>query len=263
MKQKITLFILSALLARCSSQVLKCDVDDPGSFIGWDTAIIATDPINDIGGLNLEFTYRGDLQLEADTEEEGAKYIDITADGSTLSIKTNDYFKNNYEEDQKGQAPASTFVIYRTLSITCDGTTYPLNMVLYVQDTNNHAPTFTQDTYTYVIPMPLVPNIDLTNFGEVEIIAEDIDFSNTKMTFTVDPPEYFALDFKALPSRQYHAILKVTQSVTYDEGLTLTIIATDETDPFNNGTATVIIKNYNDFSQSEATEAPTFDKLYY
>ena len=76
------------------------------------------------------------------------------------------------------------------------------------------------------MPMPLVPNIDLTNFGEVEIIGEDIDFSNTKMTFTVDPPEYFALDFKALPSRQYHAVLKVTQYVRYDKDLTLTITAT-------------------------------------
>ncbi|XP_063917974.1 protocadherin Fat 1-like isoform X1 [Zophobas morio] len=261
MKQKITLFILSALLARCSSQAnTKCDIDDPEGILDWNSAIIELYPVKDSDSLNVQFTYRGDLQVVADTEEEGAKYIDVTADGSTLSIKTNDYFRNNYEEDQKDQAPASTFVIYRTLSITCDGTTYPLNIQLYVQDTNNHAPTFTQDTYTYVMPMPLVPNIDLTNFGEVEIIAEDIDFSNTKLTFTVDPPEYFALDFKALPSRQYHAVLKVTQFVRYDKDLTLTITATDETDPFNTGTATVVIKKDNDFSQPDI---PTFSELIY
>ncbi|KAJ3654191.1 hypothetical protein Zmor_013397 [Zophobas morio] len=238
----------------------KCDVDDPEGIIGWDTTVIVVDPFQDSVGFDLEFTYRGDFHVVADTEEEGAKYIDITADGSTLSIKTNDYFKNNYEEDQRDQAPASSLTIYRTLSITCDGTTYQFTIQLYVQDTNNHAPTFTQDTYTYTMPMPLVPNIDLTNFGDIEIIAEDIDFSNTKMTFTVDPPEYFAMDFKALGSRKYHAVLKVKQYVRYDKDLTLTITATDETDPFNTGTATVVIKKDNDFSQPDV---PTFSELIF
>ena len=73
--------------------------------------------------------------------------------------------------------------------------------------------------------MPLVPNIDLTNFGEVSIIAEDIDFSNTKMHFNIVPLEYFALDYKALGNRQYQAILKVSQYVRYDNNLTLTIVA--------------------------------------
>jgi hypothetical protein len=73
----------------------------------------------------------------------------------------------------------------------------------------------------------LSPKIDVTIYGE-PIIAEDLDFSNTKITFTVDPSDVFQVESVPMSDgpKQYRTSLTVAQYQTLSEKIVLTITAT-------------------------------------
>jgi hypothetical protein len=61
----------------------------------------------------------------------------------------------------------------------------------------------------------------------VPIVAEDVDFSNKNITFTVDPSDVFQVESITITgSKQYRTSLKVAHYQTLSENIVLTITAT-------------------------------------
>ncbi|RZC33423.1 uncharacterized protein BDFB_006638, partial [Asbolus verrucosus] len=111
------------------------------------------------------------------------------------------------------------------------------------------------------MPVPLVPKIDLTGFGD-SIIVEDIDFSNSDVTFSIDPIGNFALETISYtePPKQYQAVLKVTEFTRLTEDAIYTITATDSGNPAKTETATITIKVDD---SSSLPDIPTFSAPSY
>lgn len=96
---------------------------------------------------------------------------------------------------------------------------------MFVSDTNNHDPTFDKDTYSYEIPNPIPPKIDLTGFGN-QITVTDFDFTNTDVSFTIDSKDFETSTTKLDSFRKYDLVLKAKQYKYLSEDTTLTLTAT-------------------------------------
>lgn len=95
-----------------------------------------------------------------------------------------------------------------------------------ITDVNEHAPTFSQNEFTYTVPAPLMPQSDLSRYGPT-IIVEDLDFSNKDVTFTIDPNDF---DIRTTVNKKKYTavfytrnVMLMTQSMEYTLTATVSI----------------------------------------
>jgi hypothetical protein len=259
MKFKLVLFIFTAVIAKCYS------IDDggcglEGPNLDWQSNLCIFDAISDVDTLNEQFTFTDTLEVTTTDNGTASSYLDIEVDqdNKILLVKTNDNFIN-FDNDTPTSA-STEIIISVTATLKCPKGDSKLTFSIPVEDTNNNKPTFLNPTYEYSMPMPLVPKIDLTNFGDL-IIAEDLDFSNKKITFTVDPSDVFQVESVATSdTKQFRTSLKVAQYQRFSEDTVVTITATDEGTPTSSSTTTVTIKVDQELS---LPDIPTFKNAVY
>lgn len=75
--------------------------------------------------------------------------------------------------------------------------------------------------------MPLAAGIPLTYFGD-SIVAEDIDFSNQAITFTINSDDFTITSGSASGelNKEFEAIIVASTALRYTETQTFTITAT-------------------------------------
>lgn len=75
--------------------------------------------------------------------------------------------------------------------------------------------------------MPLAAGIPLTYFGD-SIIAKDIDFSNQRITFTIDSDDFTITSGSASGdfNKEFEAMIVANTALRYTETQTFTITAT-------------------------------------
>lgn len=95
-----------------------------------------------------------------------------------------------------------------------------------IKDTNNNDPVFSSPTYTYSLPMPLLPLIDYSPLGD-SIEVEDIDFSNQNVTFTIEPSDLITLSSTAISgTKSYQGVLTAVKPVRLNTDTNFTITVT-------------------------------------
>ncbi|XP_068902687.1 protocadherin Fat 3-like isoform X3 [Tenebrio molitor] len=259
MKFKLVLFIFTAVIAKCySADDGGCGLEGPN--LDWQSNLCIFDAISDVDTLNEQFTFTDTLEVTTTDNGTASSYLDIEVDqdNKILLVKTNDNFIN-FDNDTPTSA-STEIIISVTATLKCPKGDSKLTFSIPVEDTNNNKPTFLNPTYEYSMPMPLVPKIDLTNFGDL-IIAEDLDFSNKKITFTVDPSDVFQVESVATSdTKQFRTSLKVAQYQRFSEDTVVTITATDEGTPTSSSTTTVTIKVDQELS---LPDIPTFKNAVY
>ncbi|KYB27440.1 uncharacterized protein LOC656855 isoform X1 [Tribolium castaneum] len=248
MKFKTFLFVISFVVPECFSQdSQKCQnqvIDnDKGPNIDWTNHLIKLENESDDRPVNLVFKYTGELSVTfSDEPEFGAKYIDIVAENNQLSFKSNDNY-TKIEEDPNIQSYVigNTISFQRKFTLNCDAEQDILNLLINIKDTNNHDPTFAKTSYSYEMPMPLIPNIDLTGFGD-DIIVTDYDFTNDNVAFTIDNTAFEVTTKHNNGSNSYTAVVKVKSYTYLSKDTQLTLTATDSGEPPRSSSTTIQIK---------------------
>ncbi|XP_044267739.1 uncharacterized protein LOC123013343 isoform X2 [Tribolium madens] len=246
MKYKILTIIITFITSECLSQSTSpCQSQfENTTEIDWAVGLIKhTQNDNEI--VNVSFAYNGSLTTEAgDPNEFSARYIDIVTDNNQLIFRSNENWTKLEEDlDIRSKIQGNQITFSRQVKLICDNNeTKTLQFIIYVIDTNNHDPTFDKQSYSYKMPMPLIPNIDLTGFGD-DIIVTDYDFTNKNVTFSIDDKDFEVTTKHNPDSNTYQAVLKVKNyKYLSSDTTTLSLNSTDSGEPSRSQTSQIQIK---------------------
>ncbi|XP_316183.4 protocadherin-like wing polarity protein stan isoform X1 [Anopheles gambiae] len=166
-------------------------------------------------------------------------YLEARIVGTDLQFLTTAAFAQ-YEE-REIQTVIILQVSYQCTTSTKNGL-YRHNLKL----ANNHAPSFLQDAYEAVVPLPLPKHFDVTPFitNGAGIMARDIDLINNAVTFSVTENDYMLIESHTVLNdpKQFKAILRLKEQVLkMPNKLELTVTATDAGVPQKSTQVSVVI----------------------
>lgn len=96
-----------------------------------------------------------------------------------------------------------------------------------ITDVNNHEPMFNRKEYQYHFGMPIKAGALLTNI--LEIYAVDVDYTNTKVEFSIDVNDYIEISYKGteyLNRKIHYATLTTKKDIPAKQNMVLTIKVT-------------------------------------
>lgn len=96
-----------------------------------------------------------------------------------------------------------------------------------IEDTNNHAPSFDKETYSYELPMPLPANFSISYFAS-DITVTDLDLTNTGIIFSIDTEDFTVASAGSLDSlaKTFRPTIISNKALKYTESQTFTLTAT-------------------------------------
>lgn len=163
--------------------------------------------------------------------------LNDTSTGRYLLLKLTDEF-TDYEENEFSKTTSIT------VTFSCVAGTRKIEFLQPIEDTNNHSPVFDNAPYIYELPMPFPKNFALDKFAPIS--ARDIDFTNTMITFNLDPSiTGFSVSWLSSDStdrKRHYATLVTTAIINRADDLTFNLYATDMGVPPRTSNTTVTIK---------------------
>ncbi|XP_057671688.1 uncharacterized protein LOC130903546 isoform X5 [Diorhabda carinulata] len=238
---RISVFILSLFLLRPSqaSNNGKCEITDITDD-EWEVFLQPSEKVYD--DVNNKVIYQSpytnkltDLECicTSDSCKKEYDYIKIENNEaeSKFIISTSDHMTDLDADTEKTQQSFIRVVYSCTMKCNTDQTsTLPIYIDIY--DKNNHEPEFEEENYNYKVASPIMPVTDFTLYGD-SIKAEDLDFSNTEMTFTIEPNDFditTTVDYNN--TKKYIANIRANKALTISSSRIYTLTATDGgTDP--------------------------------
>ncbi|XP_056629735.1 uncharacterized protein LOC130440525 isoform X2 [Diorhabda sublineata] len=238
---RISVFILSLFLLRPSqaSNNGKCEITDITDD-EWEVYLQPSEKVYD--DVNNKVIYQSpytnkltDLKCicTSDSCKKEYDYIKIENNEaeSKFIISTSDHMTDLDADTEKIQQSSIRVVYSCTMKCNTDQTsTLPIYIDIY--DKNNHEPEFEEENYNYKVASPIMPVTDFTLYGD-SIKAEDLDFSNTEMTFTIEPNDFditTTVDYNN--TKKYIANIRANKALTISSSRIYTLTATDGgTDP--------------------------------
>ncbi|XP_076269883.1 uncharacterized protein LOC143202315 [Rhynchophorus ferrugineus] len=163
-------------------------------------------------------------------------YFRSTSNDGTFKLYTTENFANiNADASSTKGEPLTLELVF-----SCQGTSSQTVLILTVENTNQNPPTFSSNSYSYNLPFPLMPKIDVTIYGG-DIIVTDIDFDNTDIIFEIDSDD-FEVTTLSMDDKKYKAVVKTAKVLSYTESKTYTLSATDTGKVPKTTTATITLE---------------------
>lgn len=188
------------------------------------------------------------------------EYFQATLNDDNLIIHTTENF-GTYRENE-----VETVVNLR-IQFRCSvtgSTERDTNFIftIYLRDSNDYAPTFSQSEYELVLPLPLPANFELTFLSE--IVARDIDLNDNRVSFT-GGNNYFSVGTigqNALNPKEYAMSLKTTRQILFlpEEFMTFVATATDHGELTGQATIRFVSDPDNTYNRDPS---PTFESSTY
>lgn len=181
-------------------------------------------------------------------------YIGATLSGDTLIIHKTDKFAS-YAENESERS-----ILFK-IQFNCNGGTTPTyTFTIYLQETNDNAPTFPQSEYNVLLPLPLPSKFEVTG----TIFARDIDLGDNKVQFT-GGNSYFTVETigrSADNPKEYYMSLQTARQILIlpPEATTIEVTATDNGGLTGTTTIQLNVDPDNSYSRDPS---PTFEQLTY
>lgn len=187
-------------------------------------------------------------------------YITATLTDDILIIHKTDQF-GDYAKNE-AETSINLKVQFRCQSGSTTGLSTYYTFTIYLQVTNDNAPTFLQSEYNMELPLPLPANFEITIYGE--IFARDIDLGDQRVTFT-GGNNYFdvtAIGRSASSPKDYFLSIKTSRQILLlpSEAATFQITATDAGGLTGEATVRIEVDPENNYSRDPS---PTFEKTFY
>lgn len=161
-------------------------------------------------------------------------YLSATIQNDRLVISTTESFGDYATKE-------TSSVLFCLLDFTCTTGKKTIRFQVQVKEENLYTPTFSQQEYEIVLPLPLPRAFDLMQYIDdgKGVTATDNDLTKNKITFALADNDYFSVESVATTSqKQFLARLSTKATLTrIDEGLTIQISGTDEGTEPRTGTA--------------------------
>ncbi|CAH2000040.1 unnamed protein product [Acanthoscelides obtectus] len=154
--------------------------------------------------------------------------------------------------------------IHTQCSLMCTKAVSTLPIDFHVSDYNNHDPEFSQASYSYEVPSPIMLKTDFTIYGK-SVVTEDVDFSNQDVQYTIDPDDFLVVTIKDDETKKYTAKFEAKNNIQLSEEKVYTITATDtgEIPGPRSTSATIRLKPNKDQSlDMPSFELPQYSFLY-
>ncbi|XP_060518509.1 uncharacterized protein LOC132697214 isoform X3 [Cylas formicarius] len=240
----------------CSCFCALSGLDLPGTVYISDTdvetsVISKTTTAVEVTGLDVIVTN------EACDIGKAAKYFSYSINEKTFDLYTTKEFAN-VDEDAYTNGKNLTITLIFTLKCE-DGTTTAAPMVVSIGDTNNHDPSFLNDRYEFNVAVPVMPKTDFSVYGE-PIEAEDIDFSNEMVSFSVEPND-FTVDSIQTGNKTFKAVFSSKRLIQFTDDVVYTITATDSgVNPGPRSVKTIVTLSVD---KENSLDNPSFSKAKY
>lgn len=155
------------------------------------------------------------------------EYIGATLSDETLIIHKTDKFAL-YAENES-ETSINFKVQFKCTVGNTEGTSLTYTFTIYLEVTNDNAPTFPQSEYRLDVPLPLPANFELTFYGE--IFARDIDLGDNQVRFS-GGNEYFTIGTigrSASNPKEYYVSVRTARQILLlpSEAATIQVTATD------------------------------------
>ncbi|KAF5306624.1 hypothetical protein FQA39_LY08813 [Lamprigera yunnana] len=158
------------------------------------------------------------------------KYFFVSLEETVLTIAASDEFKNFEENEVNTDDPQLNIGLH----FECEEGSGDLYFYQPINDLNTYNPMFTENKYTYKLPMPLPAGFNLKCFFGKDIEACDQDITNTKLNFFFDPPNDFNVLWEGITGdkKKCHSVSITTkQLLRLNKTTTYTLSATDMGNP--------------------------------
>ncbi|XP_030754865.1 uncharacterized protein LOC115881502 isoform X1 [Sitophilus oryzae] len=110
-------------------------------------------------------------------------YFTYSTDDNNFILSTTESFANV----NKDASPTNNKALDIYLTIVCSsGQTY---LQISIENTHQNSPVFSEENYTFKVPMPLMPKSDITVYGD-SVTVTHLDFTNTNIVFSIDPADF-------------------------------------------------------------------------
>ncbi|KAF2902068.1 hypothetical protein ILUMI_04122, partial [Ignelater luminosus] len=235
---KAAIFIFCVLLeinnyfvagATCTIEGLKKEENLLDSYYKIQIPIVDTH-----SGVIASFQTKNILRMKI----ENVNYLNATWENQVLTFFVTDAYKNYEKESKYSNEPEITV----TLNCLCTQDTSE-NMIIRqtIVDINNHPPILNEKRYDYVFGMTVPEKLKLTEILPIKV--NDIDVSNSEITFTIPENPYFKLDKEKVSSqnKQYTTTLIVAKNLTAPLSEEFTLTVTDNGHPVKNTTVPLTI----------------------
>lgn len=200
------------------------------------------------------------MSVAAFNEDMHEEYIGATLNDETLIIHKTDKFAV-YAENES-ETSINFKVQFKCTVGNTQGTSNPYIFTIYLQVTNDNAPTFAQSEYRLVVPLPLPANFELTLYGA--IYAQDIDLGDNLVRFT-GGNGYFTAETigrsSANPKEYYMSLKTARQILVLPQEVTkIEVTATDHGGLTGIATVQIQVDPENSYARDPS---PTFEQPSY
>ncbi|XP_060518303.1 uncharacterized protein LOC132697061 isoform X1 [Cylas formicarius] len=209
-----------------------------------------------ITGVSLLSLYVSDSAVE---KTMAMSYFNYSLDGNFTLSTTKEFSNVDQDSYTAGQNLAISLAFIFECQVIRDP---PLSLAFFVTvlDTNNHPPEFSANIFEFNVPMPIMPKMDFSLYGSTVVEATDIDFSNTLISFMVEPDDFEVGGFQT-GNKSFTATFSARSLMWLSQPKTYTIVATDAgkiPGPLSTN-ATLIIT----VDQSAGLDIPSFSRATY